>query len=204
MQQKTVRYNLFVVMILATCFVLSGCCKCLNKNKECPLPSRALDQTSTVTATVVAIDYASRRVSLKMPDGRTLPVTVGEEAYNLDQVKAGDLVDITYAESFAISLEKDTGAQPSVITSVEMDRAPKGQKPEGVVYKTIDVRANVVEINYETRTVDLLGPNGDIISVVVDKKVDNLANIQKGDDVVARYTEAMAISVRPAKIQREP
>lgn len=201
MQRKKFRYE-FVLMVLCVMSVaVSGCCKhnCQGKKDAC-LPSNAMDEVTSVTATVAEIDYDARRATLKMPDGRMLPVTVGEDAYNFDQVKAGDLVDITYAESMAVSLEKASGAEPSVVTSSAMERAPKGQKPEGVAYKTTEVRAKVVEINYETRTVDLLGPNGNVISVTVDKKVEHFENIKKGDDVVARYTEAMAISVRPAKI----
>lgn len=200
MQRRMFRRVLVLMVLIFLCVALGGCCAHC-QNKEAALPSRTMDAVSSVTATVAEIDYDLRRVILRMPDGSMLPLTVGQEAHNFDQVKEGDLVDITYAESIAISLEKDTGGQPSVITSVEVERAPKGQKPEGVAYKTTDVRAKVVEINYGTRTVDLLGPNGNVISVVVDKKVDNFSNIQKGDEVVARYTEAMAISVRPAKIK---
>jgi hypothetical protein len=200
MQRRMFRRVFVSMVLLFLCVALSGCCSHC-QNKEAAMPSRTMEAVSSVTATVEEIDYDLRRVILKMPDGRMLPLWVGEDAYNFDQVKAGDLVDITYSESIVVSLEKASGAQPSIMTTGRMDRAPKGQKPEGIAYKTTEVRARVVGINYENRTVDLLGLNGNVVSIEVDTKVDNFESIQKGDDVVARYTEAVAISVRPANIK---
>jgi hypothetical protein len=157
-----------------------------------------MEQVSSVTATVTAIDYDTRKAVLKLPDGSARTVAVSEDAYNFDQVNVGDLVDITYAESIAVVLEKDTGQEPAVNRSGGMERAPKGQKPDGIIYETTDIRAKVVGINFETRTVDLMGPNGNIVSVAVDKRVEHFENIKKGDEVLASYTEAVAISVRPA------
>jgi len=55
-----------------------------------------------------------------------------------------------------------------------------------------------VAIDYAARTVDLLGPNGNTISIKVDERIENFKNIKTGDEVLARYTEAMAISVHPS------
>ena len=77
-------------------------------------------------------------------------------------------------------------------------RASEGQKPEGVASNVINVRARVEDIDYENRTVDLKGPRGNVITVEVDESVQNFKNIKKGDEVSAKYTEAVAISVRPA------
>jgi hypothetical protein len=197
MRRKNLNHQFILVVASSVCLFFSGCAN--DPNKELTLPSAAFDDASSVTATVISIDYDARRAILEMPDGKIVPVTVSEDAYNFDQVKAGDLVDITYTASIAFWLEKDSGALPEASRSDALIRAPKGQKPEGVAYKTIDVRAKVVGINYETRTVDLLGPNGRIFPVVADPRITHFENIKKGDEIVATYTEAVAISVRPAK-----
>src|ERR1700754_1425890 len=48
--------------------------------------------TATVTATVQAIDPATRIVTLKDKNGKLIEVEVGEEARTFDQLKVGDIV----------------------------------------------------------------------------------------------------------------
>jgi hypothetical protein len=79
-----------------------------------------------------------------------------------------------------------------------MERAPKGQKPQGTIYNYIDVRAKVIDVDYSSRTVKLSGPDGNVLPVMVDENVHNFEDVKIGDTVLVRYTEAMAISVRPA------
>lgn len=194
---KKVKYECVLAAVLSISLFFCGCAT--DKNPESiKTPAGMNTEVTSVTATVSEIDYDTRHVTLKMPDGSILPLAVGEEAYNFDQVKVGDLVDITYTQSIAVMLEKDSGGEAGVTTSGGIERAPKGQKPQGTVYKTMDVRAKVVGIDSKTRTVELSGPDGAVFPVVVDSSVQNFEKIQVGDVVVARYTEAVAISVRPA------
>lgn len=188
------------------CILLLTGCKCLRGGKHqsyglsAEKPSRAMGEELSVTATVTAIDYESRNVTIQGPQGRSVSLNVSDEAYNFNQVKVGDLVDIVYSTSVVILLEEaDDSAVPSHIKQKAMIRAPEGQKPEGVMIDVLDVTAIVEDIDYENRTVDLKGTYGNIISVEVDEKVKNFKNIKKGDVVRARYTEAVAISVRPAE-----
>jgi hypothetical protein len=197
MLKKNFMNEVILALIFSVFLILCGCASDVSNDEPLPLPGGAVGQVTSVTATVADIDYKTRRVTLKMPDGKTVPVTVSEAAYNFDQVKAGDLVDIAYTQCIAILLEKDTGQAP-VSASSGLERAPKGQKPQGVAYTTMDVRAKVVAIDYTKRTADLSGPDGKIFPVTVDNSVPFFENIKVGDDVVARYTEAIAISVRPA------
>lgn len=157
-----------------------------------------LSEELSFTATVEAIDYDTRHVTLKGPQGKTTTFYVVEEAYNFKEVEIGDLVNIAYKASIAINLEKGSGQDPSFIVGGASTRASEGQKPEGVAYNVINVRARVEDIDYENRTVDLKGPRGNVITVEVDESVQNFKNIKKGDEVSAKYTEAVAISVRPA------
>jgi Cu/Ag efflux protein CusF len=59
----------------------------------------------TVTATIVSIDKATDTVRLKGPKGKMVSVKV-QDPSRLEGVKAGDLVEITYTEALAISVEK--------------------------------------------------------------------------------------------------
>ena len=59
----------------------------------------------TVVATIVAIDPGKTFVTLKGPEGKseTFPV---KDPKNLDNVKVGDQVSITYTKALAISVQK--------------------------------------------------------------------------------------------------
>lgn len=68
-------------------------------------PAGAMVQQVTVTATVEAIDKNSQYVTLKGQEGKTVEVKV-QDSKNLEGVKVGDEVLITYTEALAISVEK--------------------------------------------------------------------------------------------------
>jgi uncharacterized protein YraI len=59
-----------------------------------------------LTATVEAVDYTNRKVTLKGPAGNKRTIDVGEEVKNLDRVKPGDQVDIRHTEALAIAITK--------------------------------------------------------------------------------------------------
>jgi ribosome maturation factor RimP len=68
-------------------------------------PAGAIAQQVTVTATIVDIDKKAQTATIKGPEGNTVTVKA-RDPKNLDKLKVGDNVDITYTEALAISLDK--------------------------------------------------------------------------------------------------
>lgn len=68
-------------------------------------PGGVVGREVTITATIQAIDKKKQTVTLKGPDGKTVTVKA-EKPKNLEKVKVGDEVEITYTEALAISVEK--------------------------------------------------------------------------------------------------
>jgi len=68
-------------------------------------PAGAIGQEVTVTATITAIDKKAGTVTIKGPQGNTETIKA-KDPKNLDLVKAGDLVEITYARALAVTLDK--------------------------------------------------------------------------------------------------
>jgi len=66
-----------------------------------------LDKSATLdlVATIQAIDKKIPTVTLKGPQGNTMTIKV-KDPTNLEGVKVGDQVDISYSESLAINVEK--------------------------------------------------------------------------------------------------
>ena len=68
-------------------------------------PAGAIGREVTVTATITHIDKAAHTVTIKGPEGNSETVKA-KDPKNLDKVKVGDLVEITYAQALAVSLDK--------------------------------------------------------------------------------------------------
>src|SRR5262245_37591156 len=81
-------------------------------SKPGEVPAGAIGQQVTVTATIVAVDKKAGTVTIKGPEGNTVTVKA-RDPKNLQKVKAGDNVDITYTEALAISLDKPAKAATS-------------------------------------------------------------------------------------------
>lgn len=75
-------------------------------------------QSTQAKATVVAVDLATRMVTLKGEDGKDFDVQAGSHVEHLDQVKPGDVVVATYTESLAFEVvakdEKPAGVTQSL------------------------------------------------------------------------------------------
>jgi Cu/Ag efflux protein CusF len=70
-------------------------------------PGGTAERVVSVTATIAAIDKAAMTVTLRAPDGEITTVKA-RNPDNLNRVSVGDLVDITYTEALAISVEAPT------------------------------------------------------------------------------------------------
>ena len=68
-------------------------------------PAGVIAQQVTVTATIVGIDKKAQTATIKGPEGNAVTVKA-RDPKNLDKVKVGDNVEITYTEALAISLDK--------------------------------------------------------------------------------------------------
>jgi len=148
--------------------------------------------TLTITATVKAIDAASRKITLVAPNGAKTVYQAGSEAVNFDQIKVGDQVKAVVTEEVAVFLGK--GATPDAMGATTVALAPVGAKPGGVIVNTEQVTVMVTAVNVGGREVTLQLPDGTSKTVKVNDKVD-LSKVRPGDDVTAQVSEGLAISV---------
>lgn len=159
-----------------------------------PKPGGVVSEVTELRARVAAIDHDQRLVTLTGPKGNTVTAKVGPEVRNLAQVKAGDDVVIRHYEAVAVAVRK-SDAPPAVSEARTVERAPVGGQPSGVVVDVVEITATVETIDPATRTVTLRGPEGRTRRFKVDPRVERLNEVRPGDQVLIRYTEALAISV---------
>ena len=153
-------------------------------------------QTTKVTATITAIDAATRAITLKTSQGKEVALTAGPEVKNFAQMKVGDQVNAEYVEALTLELKKGGGKVVARTEQAGAAGAKAGERPAGLVGRQVTIVADVVDVNAATQMVTLRGPQRTVELQVRDPEQFKL--ISKGDQVEATYTEAVAIGVTPA------
>jgi len=159
-------------------------------------------QVVKATATVEAVDPATRTVTLKLPRGETRSLVAGEEVRNFDQIKVGDKVTVKYLEALTLELKKDGKAIVGRTESGSLERAAPGQKPGGVATREITAVTDVVGVDAKKKIVSVKNDKGEVIDLNI-RDPEQLKLVKVGDQIEATYTEALAISMEPAVVAKK-
>jgi hypothetical protein len=147
----------------------------------------------TATSKVTAVDPDKRTVTLTNDAGETNTYQLGKNVRNFDQIKVGDQVKATLLESVAVAVSKSSAA-PDASGRGLVAVAPKGAMPGVLMAKTRQITAKIVSVDSTARTVTVEGPMGGKPTIKVGPNV-TLGELQAGDDVTLRITDALAIRV---------
>jgi len=154
-------------------------------------------QTVKLTATITAIDAATRALTLKGPQGKEVTLTAGQEVKNFAQMKVGDQVNVEFVEALTLELKKGSTAPVARAEQAGASAAKPGERPAGAVGRQVTITAEVMNVDPKTQVVTLRGPQRTVELKVADP--EQFKRVAKGDRVEATYTEALAIAVEPAK-----
>jgi len=183
----------FIILALAAAFAVNASAQ-TSVVKGSSEPGKAsVEQTVDVTATIIAIDRTTRDITLKGPKGNRVTVTAGPEVKNFDQINVGDKVHARYVDALVLELKHGNDLAVTRTDESSAKGAAPGAQPHGVAGRRITVVADVVAVDRQTQIVTLRGPE-----LTVDMKVtdpNQLKRIQKGDQVYATYTQALAMVV---------
>jgi hypothetical protein len=155
-----------------------------------------IGEAITESFTIEAIDSATRTVTLKDKDGYLEDVVCGPEVQRFNELKVGQTVTFRYYESLVTALKRaDPAAKPSA--SAGMTRTP-GKLPGGTISQQFTTTVTIEAIDPKVPSVTIRKPNGARSSFrVQDPK--NIQGFKAGDTVEITYTQALAVSVTPAK-----
>ena len=156
-------------------------------------PASVVVDVAKLSGRVNAIDPEKKIVSIEGAGGRRLTVNA-QHASNLDQVKVGDKVNLEFIDEMALFVRK-SDAPPSATEVRAVQLTPKGKQTGGLMTQTVELTGNVASIDTVRRTIALKGPAGNVRMFRINKQAKNFAQIKKGDQVVLRITEAIALSV---------
>ena len=158
-------------------------------------------QLIELTATVEDVDAAERLLTAKGPQGRIVILRVGPDVPNLDQVEAGDEVDVLYYRAALQEAEKlDPSAKRSGSVTEQAGAVGTVEgMPAGVGARTVRETVEVLGVDEYKKAIAFRDMNGKYREVSVDAPhlkhwLDDLA---EGDKVRVAYTEAVAVKVEP-------
>jgi len=161
-------------------------------------PRVIVSELTEIKAKVDSVDQTKRLVTFSDAKGDKVTVKAGPAVKNLDQVKAGDELVVKYFESIALFIRK--GAEPPSATETgAVAVAAKGQEPAAIAVDTFEYKAKVEAVHPVLRSLTLIGVDGKKRHFKVHEDFKAIADIKKGDELIIRHTDALAVSIEKAK-----
>jgi hypothetical protein len=159
--------------------------------------SRTIEgDTVVVTATIEAIDQATRTLTVKGKDGIYETLVAGPEMKRFSELKVGDTITARYYDNVVVRLKKP--GEPAVDVDSETVTRSKGAAPAGTAATQRTITVTVTAMDPKTNAVTVNGPNGYAYSRRVrDKKT--FAMLKVGDRLDMTWTEALLLSADAPK-----
>jgi Cu/Ag efflux protein CusF len=150
----------------------------------------------TVTATIKAIDSATRSITLRSENGDEDTFTVGPAVTRFDQLKVGDTIRATYYESLVFQLRKPGAPAPPSGTGLAGGRLK--DVPGGALGKEQTTTVTVKAVDMNVPSITVATADGRILTrKIADKK--NLEGVKAGDQIDITYTQAVVVSAEAKK-----
>ena len=146
------------------------------------------------TATVEKIDLDKRKVTLLLDNGKKKTFKVDKDVQNLDQVKVGDHLKLSYTEEIIILVGKSNEA-PGAGAITEVGVKPKGSKPGIVMVETSALSAKILAVDAAKHRVTLQDPDGKKDTIKLSKKVNNLDQLKPGETVDMVMTDSLVVEI---------
>ncbi|MEN9783370.1 MAG: hypothetical protein RJA24_713 [Pseudomonadota bacterium] len=163
-------------------------------------PQKAtVSETVKMTATVKAVDYDNRLITLQGPEGKAMTVEASPEVKRLKEIKAGDMVVINYTQAIAAELKK-AGSASGVAVKEDVKRSKASEKPGVSGQREVKATVTIDAVDLKNNIVTFTGPQGNVNIVAVKRPQmrEFLKTLKVGDKVDVTFTEAVAVSVEPA------
>lgn len=165
-----------------------------------PKPMTTIEDTETVTATVESINVAERLLSLKTGDGDVVTLEVDPLVRNFAQMKVGDKVVAQYREAIGAQIRTSGSGGPATV-QLNTDIARPGERPGASASSTTTIPVTIASVDASRNIVSFYADDGlmRVIAVQTPEAKAFIKQLKDGDKVEITYTEALAVSVVPAK-----
>ena len=150
----------------------------------------------TVTATIEAVDKASRVVTLKTEAGSRLHVTAPPEMEGFNRLEPGDVVSARYYEAIAVRLARPGSPAPPGTPTTTVRR--KDDKPGSETLRTRTVRATVTAVDAAAPSL-MVRTSGGMERAMAVTDSAQLQALKAGDAIDVTFYESRLVSVERPK-----
>jgi hypothetical protein len=147
-----------------------------------------------MTATVLAVDTAARRLTLKDEDGKTETINVPPEVKRFNEIAAGDTIDVEVQEGLLFEYQPAGSAFVAPVAVVAGERARASQPPGAAALAAVQSTVTVTAIDLESRIVQFQDPDGNKYQVKAGPEL-SIDKLVVGDRLLATYATTLAIAV---------
>jgi hypothetical protein len=154
--------------------------------------------TSTVHATVTAVNRSNRQVTLTNQQGRTVTFTAGPEIRRLNEINVGDQVQIQQLTSVTYVLSPHGTDTPPDNAAVVAVRTEPNELPGGAVGAETITSGVVVAVDAANNTISLVDPSGGLVRVIHVKRPRAQAQlefVEPGDRITAIFRDIVVALV---------
>jgi len=156
----------------------------------------AATRSQRMTATVLAVDTASRKLTLKGEDGHSETIAVAPEV-RLSELSAGDAITVELQEGLLLEYQPPGSAFVSPAALVAGGRTIAGAPPAGAAMAAVQSTVTIIAVNLDSRIVQFQDPDGNKYQVKAGPGL-SIEKLTVGDRLVATYAAALAITVDKA------
>ena len=151
------------------------------------------------TGTITDIDYPNREMTLKGPQGHLETFVVDKKVQRFNEAKVGDKVSIDYYLGFNAEVRNPTAEerQNPLVVLETTGRAGPDAAPAAHDLRHIRAVVTIVGLDRSAQTVTVKSPRGKyFVARVADPS--RLEKVRIGETILMTFTEATAVSLKPA------
>jgi len=188
------------LIVCATMVAISSCSNSVTADSSSTLtaeqgvPGGEIVRTTTLDATVTAINSSKREVSLISRHGEKFEVEAGPGIANFNQIRVGDFLKVSLQEHLVVRMAKP-GEKLDDEAWVSGRGAPRGSMPGAKVSSKEQYVGTITAINTKKRKVTLGFSDGSSANFDVRSDID-LSKYHTGEKVLIRLTESLAVSMK--------
>ena len=154
----------------------------------------AAARSQKITAKVLAVDAASRKLTLQAEDGHTETISCPPEVKRFNEISAGDTVVVEVQEGVLFEYQPPGSAFVAPAAVVTGGRTGPDQAPGAGVAGAIQSTVTVTSIDTKSRIVQFQDPDGNKYQVKAGPKL-SIEKLTVGDRLVATYIATVAITL---------
>ncbi len=177
----------FATCVASVLLILSLSVACATKLPEPSTSTLTRQRLIESPAVVTGIDASSRRLTVTTEDGTRADVMLDPTVKNIDRIKVGDRVVVSYYQGIAAEVRKpgDTARPAGAASTGTRERAT----------------VTVVAVDRQQEAITVRGADGRTrtLNVVSEEGLQFIAGLRAGDQVDIAFTEAVAVGVRPVQ-----